>query len=340
MVKIMIDAMGGDNAPDAIVKGSIDAINDYPNIEVTLFGDEEKIKNCLKNESYDVARMHVVHAPDVVQNEEAPVQAVRRKKNASVVMALTALGNGEGDGFVGAGSTGAVLAGATLLVKRLPDVQRPALAPLLPTITGKNVLLIDCGANIDCKPDWLAQFGVMGSVYMNKVRRVREPRVAILNNGVEEHKGNALVQQAYELLKQMPIHFVGNVEAREILSGEVDVVVADGFVGNVALKSIEGTASMMSKLLKKTIMGSTRSKIGGLFLKPAMAEFKYQMDYTEHGGAPLLGVNKAVVKAHGSSNARAFYHAIRQCEEMVNGEVPQLIGSEIAAQPALASAEE
>ena len=164
MVKIMIDAMGGDNAPDAIVKGSIDAINDYPNIEVTLFGDGEKIKNCLKNESYDVARMHVVHAPDVVQNEEAPVQAVRRKKNASVVMALTALGNGEGDGFVGAGSTGAVLAGATLLVKRLPDVQRPALAPLLPTITGKNVLLIDCGANIDCKPDWLAQFGVMGSV--------------------------------------------------------------------------------------------------------------------------------------------------------------------------------
>jgi glycerol-3-phosphate acyltransferase PlsX len=217
------------------------------------------------------------------------------------------------------------------LVKRISGIMRPALSPLLPTISGGQVALIDCGANVDSKPEWLAQFALMGSVYMHSVLNIASPRVALLNNGTEAHKGDLLVRAAYELLGKMPLNFVGNIEAREILSGGVDVVVCDGFVGNVALKSIEGTAKMMTSLLKETIMKSKRTKIAGLLLKSALKDFRSRMDYTEHGGAPLLGVNKCVIKAHGASNSNALYHAIRQCQEMVRQRVPQIIESDLGA---------
>lgn len=331
MIRICIDAMGGDHAPEAIVQGCLNALHDDKNLALTLFGKEEAIAPLLQKTEVDQERICIVDCADVIENNEHPVQAVRRKKDASVVKALRALAEGEGDGFVGAGSTGAVLAGATLIVKRIEGILRPALAPMLPTVTGTGVLLIDCGANVDCKPEWLAQFAVMGSVYMEKVRGTREPRVGILNNGAEEGKGNELVKHATPLIAQMPVRFTGNVEGRDITSGDVDVVVTDGFAGNVALKSIEGTAAMMTGMLKETLLSSFRSKMGALLIKPALSGFKKRMDYSEYGGAPLLGVNKPVVKAHGSSNAKAFYHAIRQCKQMVEGGVVPTIEAELAA---------
>jgi glycerol-3-phosphate acyltransferase PlsX len=332
MIRINIDAMGGDQGMDAVIPACVEALMDFPKLSLALYGDKDAIAARLEKTLYDMSRLQVVHAPDVIDNDEAPVPAVRRRKDASVVRALTDLGRGEGDGFVGSGSTGAVLAGATLLVKRLPGIMRPALTPLLPTMQQGQVALIDCGANVDAKPEWLAQFAVMGSVYMQSVLGVKNPRVALLNNGTEAQKGDALVRAAYELIKELPINFVGNVEAREILSGDVDVVVCDGFVGNVALKAIEGTAMMMTALLKQSVMSNTRSKLGGLLLKPALGDFRKRMDYTEHGGAPLLGVGKCVIKAHGSSNTRAFYHAIRQCRQMAEQRIPAVIVAAIAAQ--------
>ena len=331
MIKLNIDAMGGDNGVRVTVPACVDAISENRQLELNLFGDEQAILSQLEALTYDKTRLHIIHAPEIIDNDEAPVLAIRRKNNASVVRAMNSLADGEADGFVGAGSTGAVLAGATLLVKRLPGIMRPALSPLLPTLTGGHVALIDCGANVDSKPEWLAQFALMGSVYMNKVLHVKNPRVAILNNGTEAHKGDSLVKEAYGRIAEMPVNFVGSVEAREILSGDVDVVVSDGFVGNVALKSIEGTAKMMATLLKQAVMQNRRRKIGGLLLRRALREFRTKMDYTEHGGAPLLGVQKCIIKAHGSSNTRAFYHAIRQCYSMVEGAVPTTIEKELSS---------
>ncbi len=332
MIKLNIDAMGGDGGIDIVVPACVDALAQNKLLELILFGDEKAICAKLNALEYDKSRVRIVHAPEIIDNDEAPVLAIRRKKDASVVRALTSLSDGEAEGFVGAGSTGAILAGSTLLVKRLPGIQRPALAPLLPTVTGSHVALIDCGANVDSKPEWLAQFALMGSVYMKNVLNVKAPRVALLNNGTEAHKGDTLVREAYGRVEQMPVNFVGSIEAREILSGDVDVVVCDGFVGNVALKAIEGTAKMMTTLLKQAVMQNKRSKIGGLLLRAALKEFRSKMDYTEHGGAPLLGVAKSIIKAHGSSNSRAFYHAIHQCYNMVQGSVPATIQREIAAQ--------
>ncbi len=333
MIHLMIDAMGGDNAPRAIVEGCIAAINDLLDLRLTLFGKQEEIQPILDEAQYDTSRLAVVDAREVIDNNEAPVMAVRRKKDSSVVKALRALADGEGDGFVSAGSTGAVLAGATLIVKRIPGILRPALAPVLPTAQGKGVLLIDCGANVDCKPQYLAQFGVMGSVYMEKVMHTRAPKVALINNGAEEHKGNDLTQKAHQLLKKMPIEFTGNVEARDIVSGDADVAVADGFVGNVVLKFMEGFAGTLMGMLKTEMTSTFRAKMGAALLMPSLKNFKKKMDYTEYGGAPLLGVNKAIVKAHGSSNSKAFYHAIRQCRQMCQGGVVDIIRREIQALP-------
>ncbi|MBQ9988718.1 MAG: phosphate acyltransferase PlsX [Clostridia bacterium] len=319
--------MGGDHAPQIVVDAAVDAVAAYKDLELVLYGDEAILYKLLSGKKTD--RLSVVHAPQVIENNEAPVLAIRRKKDASVVVAMRDLAEGKGDGFVGAGSTGAVLSAATLLAKRMPGVQRPALAPLLPTLTDSQVLLIDCGANVDCKPEWLAQFAVMGSVYMSKVMGVHQPRVALLNNGVEEHKGDALAQEAYELLKKTPVNFVGNLEARETLSGDVDVIVCDGFVGNVALKSVEGTALVMSKMLKRELTSSLITKIGAAIVKPALNRFKSKLDYSEKGGALLLGITKAIIKAHGSSQKKAYYNAIIQCKEMADAEVPQMIEREI-----------
>lgn len=333
MIKLMIDAMGGDNAPEAIVEGCVAALADMNDLHLTLFGRQAEIEAILQKASYDKERLAVVDAPEVIDNNEAPVMAVRRKKDSSVVKALRALADGQGDGFVSAGSTGAVLAGATLIVKRIPGILRPALAPVLPSKTGRGVLLIDCGANVDCKPQYLAQFGVMGSVYMEKVMGTDSPKVALINNGAEEHKGNDLTQKAHQMLKRMPIRFTGNVEARDIVSGDADVAVADGFVGNVVLKFMEGFASTLMGMLKTEMTSTLRAKMGAALMMPSLKNFKKKMDYTEYGGAPLLGVNKAIVKAHGSSNGKAFYHAIRQCRQMCTGGVVDIIREEIQALP-------
>ncbi len=331
MIKLNVDAMGGDQGPQCIVKACIEAVMDYPQLDLTLFGDEDVLNKHIEGAICDPGRLHIVHAGDTIGNDEAPVTAIRHKKEASVVKALTFLANGEADGFVGAGSTGAVLAGATLLVKRIPGILRPALAPLLPTINNRQVALIDCGANVDSKPEWLAQFALMGSVYMQHVLHIHEPRVALLNNGVEAHKGDSLVRAAYEIIKTMPLNFVGSVEAREMLSGDVDVVVCDGFVGNVALKAIEGTAKTMTSMLKDAIMQNKRSKMGGMLLKSTLGEFRKKLDYTEHGGAPLLGVKKCIIKAHGASTSQSFYNALRQCQEMVKERVPAIIEADMGA---------
>lgn len=329
MIKLNVDAMGSDQGPACITQACTEAIMDYPQLDLTLFGDEALLTRSLEGVLYDTSRMRIVHAPDIIENEEAPVTAIRRKKQASVVMAMTSLANDEADGFVGAGSTGAVLAGATLLVKRISGIMRPALMPLLPTVKGGQAALIDCGANVDCKAEWLAQFALMGSVYMQRVLNIKQPHVALLNNGVEAHKGNALAKAAYALIQDMPVHFIGNMEAREILSGDADVIVCDGFVGNVALKAIEGTARAMTGMLKDAVLTNGRSKMGGVLLKPALADFKKKMDYTEHGGAPLLGVQKSVIKAHGASTSRSFYLALRQCQEMVKNQVPAIIEADL-----------
>ncbi len=333
MIKLMIDAMGGDNAPQAIVEGCVAALKDMKDLHLTLFGRKEEIEAILKEMEYEKDRLDIVDAREIIDNNEAPVMAVRRKKDSSVVKALRALADGQGDGFVSAGSTGAVLAGATLIVKRIPGILRPALAPVLPTKAGKGMLLIDCGANVDCKPQYLAQFGVMGSVYMEKVMGTKAPKVALINNGAEEHKGNDLTQKAHQMLKKMPIDFTGNVEARDLVSGETDVAVADGFVGNVVLKFMEGFASALMSMLKTEMTSTLRSKMGAALMMPSLKNFKKKMDYTEYGGAPLLGVNKAIVKAHGSSNSKAFYHAIRQCRQMCTGNVVGIIREEIQALP-------
>ena len=320
--------MGGDNAPGAILDGTIDALNAFEDLHIIAVGREEEIRKRLKDKNFDVDRLEIVHANDVISNEEKPVLAVRRSKDSSIVKGLNIVARGDADGFVSAGSTGAVLAGATLIIKRLDGVLRPALAPVLPTAKG-GMLLIDCGANVDCKPDYLAQFAVMGSIYMDKVFKVNNPRVAIINNGAEEGKGNDLVKAAAPMVASMPVNYIGNVEGRELTSGDVDVAVCDGFVGNVVLKLMEGFAKTLFSMLKQEFTSSIRAKAGAALLMPSLKNFKKKMDYTEYGGAPLLGVNGAVVKAHGSSNQKAYYHAVRQAYEMVKSGVHEMIKQEI-----------
>jgi len=243
-----------------------------------------------------------------------------------VGMNLTAAG--EGDAFITAGSTGAAIAGATLLIRRVPGVKRPALAPVLPTRKG-SVLLVDCGANVDCKPSYLQQFGIMGSIYMEKVMKIKNPRVGLINNGAEEEKGNALTKEAYQLLKATDINFKGNVEGRDIISGDFDVAVCDGFVGNIVMKFLEGAAKTITGMMKDELLSRFRSKIGALLSKKSMMIFKKKMDYTEYGGALLLGVNKGVIKAHGSSNAKAIYHTIRQARTIISENIVEIIKEEI-----------
>jgi glycerol-3-phosphate acyltransferase PlsX len=333
-MKIAVDVFGGDNAPDAIIKGCMEAINAESGFDLILFGDERSISSKLKGFSFDNSRVRVQHAPEVIGMHDSPTRAIKEKPDSSLVMALRAVEQKEADVFVSAGSTGAVLSGATLIVRRIRGIKRPALAPVLPTAKGNGVLLIDCGANVDCKPLYLEQFGVMGSIYMNKLFGVEKPRVALINNGAEEEKGNALAQAAHALLKDAPINFVGNVEGRDILSGDIDVAVADGFVGNVVLKFMEGMAGTLFSMMKDEFTADTRSKLGALLLKPAFRRFKRKMDYTEYGGALLLGIDGGIVKAHGSSNAKAFSATIRQAKRFAQtGVVEQIKQAMDTVQP-------
>jgi len=327
-MKIVVDGYGGDNAPSEVIKGALAALAIDPELQVVLTGKTEEIQSLLKGENCG-GRLSFAEAPDVISCEETPMVAVRTKKNSSLVVALDLVAAGEADGLVSAGSTGAVLIGATLKIGRIKGVERPALAPALPTIKGGNVILCDCGANVDCKPSYLVGFAKMASAYQKGVYGVQEPRVGLLNNGAESTKGNAFSVEAYRLLSECPdIRFVGNVEARYILSGDVDVVVADGFDGNIALKSAEGTANAVFALLKQEVCSSFRAKLGALLLKPAFKKLKKKVDFNEHGGAAFLGVKKPVVKAHGASKAKSVCGAILQVRDMVKGGVSEMVSAE------------
>ncbi len=329
-MKIFVDAMGGDLAPQAPVEGAIEALRRYPQIEVVLAGVIPEIEKYLVNCDDVRSRITLLDAPEVITNEESPVMGVRRKTNSATVKGMLALRDKEVDGFVSAGSTGAVLAGGMFRLGRIPGIERPALAPMLPN--GKSYfLLIDCGANVDCKPEYLIQFGMMGDAYMRGVMGLEKPRVSLINIGAEAEKGNALVKETYPLMEKAPYHFVGNVEARDVMADIADVMVADGFAGNLILKNTEGVAMALLSIIKKEMMADTRGKIAGIIGKPAFRRVKKLMDYTEVGGAPLLGVQGAVVKAHGSSNAHAFSCAIGQLIKMVDGKVVEIIEKGVAS---------
>ena len=321
-VNVAVDAMGGDNAPAEIVKGAVEAVNADKRVKVFLVGKEPVIREELKAYSYDAEQLEVVHAEEVIETAEPPVMAIRRKKDSSIVKAMYMVKNGECDAFVSAGSTGAVLVGGQVIVGRIRGVERPPLAPLIPTEKGVS-LLLDCGANVDARPSMLVQFAKMGSVYMESVMGVKNPRVGIVNIGAEEEKGNALVKETFPLLKeQTDINFTGSIEARNIPYGDADVIVSEAFAGNIILKLYEGLGAVLVSKIKDGMMTSTRSKLGALLVKPALKETLKAFDATEYGGAPLLGLNGLVVKTHGSSRAKEITNSIYQCvtfrEENIN----------------------
>ncbi len=323
-MRIFLDAMGGDNAPQAPVEGAIEALRRFPNLEISLAGKLDEVTPLLTGADDVRSRITLVDAPEVITNDESPVMGVRTKKNSATVIGMLQLRDRQVDGFVSAGSTGAVLAGGMFRLGRIPGVERPALAPLMPN--GKShFLLIDCGANVDCQSDWLVQFGIMGNAYMKGVMGLKEPRVGLINIGAESEKGNKLVKETYPKMETAPYHFVGNVEARDITGDVADVLVCDGFSGNLILKFMEGVAGTLMGIIKREMLADTRGKIAGLIAKPAFRRVKKTMDYTEIGGAPLLGVNGAVAKAHGSSNGHAIACAIAQCMKMVDGHVVDII---------------
>ena len=328
-MRIFVDAMGGDFAPQAPVEGALEALRRYPQIEVTLAGVIPEIEKYLVDCDDVRSRITLVDAPEVITNEESPVMGVRKKKNSATVIGMLQLRDKEADGFVSAGSTGAVLAGGMFRLGRIPGIERPALAPTMPTGKG-YFLLIDCGANVDCLPEYLVQFGVMGDAYMRGVFGMENPRVGLVNISAESEKGNALVKATYPLMEQAPYNFTGNVEARDVMADVADVLVADGFAGNLILKNTEGVAMALMKIIKQEMLADFRGKMAGLIGKPAFKRVKKLMDYTEVGGAPLLGVKGAVVKAHGSSNAHAFSCAIGQLIKMIEGKVVETIEQGVA----------
>lgn len=328
-VNVAVDAMGGDNAPAEIVKGAIDAINADSRVKVFLVGQEGPVREELKKYTYPEAQMEVVHAEEVIEMAEPPVMAIRKKKDSSIVKALYMVKEGKCDAYVSAGSTGATLVGGQVIVGRIKGVERPPLAPLIPTENGV-ALLIDCGANVDARPSHLVQFAKMGSVYMENVVGIKNPRVAIINIGAEEEKGNALVKETFPLLKNCPdINFIGSIEARDIPKGGADVIVCEAFVGNVILKLYEGVGAVMMKKIKAGMMSTLRSKIGALLVKPALKQTLKTFDTKEYGGAPMLGLNGLVVKTHGSSESVEIKNSILQCiafkEQNINEKIKEKI---------------
>lgn len=335
-MKIIVDAMGGDNAPLAVLQGAADAVKEY-GVELILTGKEEVIRSCAAENGISLEGMEIVNCTEVVEMCDEPAMSVRRKKDSSLVVGLRMLKEGKGDAFVSAGSTGALHVGASLLVRTIKGIKRPALAGYVPAAFGRHYLLLDCGANVECKPTMLEVFGVMGSVYMNKVMGVENPSVALLNNGAEESKGTPLYQEAHQLLKaNKNIRFVGNIEPREVPQGEVDVVVADGFSGNIVLKLSEGMAKSLFATIKQVLYSSLKCKLGALLIKDGLYSIKEMMNSERTGGAPLLGTARPVIKAHGSSKALGIKNAIRQAVTCVKND---LCGTMEAAMAEIVDAE-
>ncbi|APH07061.1 phosphate acyltransferase PlsX [Bacillus weihaiensis] len=320
-MKLAIDAMGGDHAPQSVVEGVMKAVSAFSDLEITLIGNEEKIRQYLT----DSTRITVIHTDEVIEGTDEPVRAVRRKKNASMVLMANEVKEGRADGCISAGNTGALMTAGLFIVGRIEGIERPALSPTLPTLNGDGFLFLDVGANVDAKPEHLLQYAIMGSVYVEQVRGVKNPRVGLLNIGTEDKKGNELTRQTFEFLKATKLNFVGNVESRDLMNGVADVVVTDGFTGNIALKTIEGTALSVFSMLKTALTSNFTSKIAAGVLKPQLKGIKQQMDYSEYGGAALFGLKAPVVKAHGSSDANAIYNSIRQTRDMVKNQVAQTI---------------
>lgn len=330
-MKIAVDAMGGDHAPKEIVEGVFQAVEDFKDVEFLLYGDEVKMAPYLKQ--YE--RVKVIHCSEVIEGTDEPVRAVRRKKDASMVRMAQAVADGEADACVSAGNTGALMAAGLFIIHRIDGIDRPALATTLPTLDGAGFDMLDLGANADAKPENILQYAIMGSIYAKQVRGIEQPTVGLLNIGTEDKKGNDLTKQAFKLLKeQNDINFIGNVEARELLNHAADVVVTDGFTGNMVLKTIEGVAGNIFAMLKEEFLSSTKTKVAAMMMKNNLKNLKTKMDYSEYGGAPLFGLKAPVIKAHGSSKAQAIYSAIRQTHIMVEHRVCQTIDQTISKENA------
>lgn len=331
-VNVAVDGMGGDNAPCEIVKGAVEAVNESSHVKVFITGQEDKVNSELAKYTYNKEQVEVVPAGEIIDMAEPPVMAIRKKKDSSLVKALNLVKEGTCDAYVSAGSTGATLVGGQVIVGRIKGVERPPLAPLIPTAEG-CALLVDCGANVDARPSHLVQFAKMGSVYMESVMGVKQPKVAIVNIGAEEEKGNALVKETFPLLKNCPdIHFIGSIEARDIPAGKADVIVCEAFVGNVILKMYEGVGGILIKKVKEGMMTSLRSKIGALLVKPALKQTLKAFDLEQYGGAPMLGLKGLVVKTHGSSKSVEIKNSILQCitftEQNINQKIKEKITME------------
>lgn len=330
MINVIVDAFGGDNAPDAVIEGSILAVQNL-GVKITLVGDEKLINEATEKHNLVLTGIDVVHADTVFDIHEEPTEIIKSGKNSSMAVGLGLLHDGKGDAFVSAGSTGALVVGATFIAKRLKGVKRAALAPIMPAKDG-YFMLLDGGANTECRPEALVQFGLMGSAYMEKVMGIKEPRVGLLNIGAEETKGRELEIETYKLLEKSPVNFVGNIEARDMPFSKCDVLVADGYTGNIALKLYEGMGLYFGKTLKNMLTKNLKTKIAAGLLMDQVSEFKKKMDYSEVGGAVLMGIQGTVIKAHGSSDGKAFYNAIRQAKECVETGVSERISSYLEMQ--------
>ncbi len=327
-MKIAVDAFGGDNAPLSVIRGAHDAAREY-GVNIILTGDKDIIEKCAADNKIDLAGIEIRHTDSVFDMHDKPTDILKSKRGTSLGLAMDLVANGEADAFVSAGSTGAIMAGATFIVKRIKGIERPAIGTVIPTMTDRKLLLMDAGANAECRPEMLRQFGIMASLYLENVEGIKDPEIGLLNIGTEDTKGGPLQIEAYKLLKESPVNFVGNIEARELPAGVCDAVISDGFTGNVVLKLYEGVASNMMKLIKRTLMSTFRSKIAALLAKKSLYSLKDKMNYDDIGGAPLLGVKKPVIKAHGSSNANAIKNAIRQAKRCAENDVAGKISADL-----------
>lgn len=328
-MKIVIDGMGGDNAPKSNVEGAVNAIKEYQ-VDLIITGDKDLLEKEFSNYEFDRNKLEIVHTTEIIENEDKPVKAIRSKKDSSMVVALNLVKEGKADAIISAGNTGALLAGGLFVVGRIKGIDRPCLCSAIPNVKRGMTLIADCGANADCKPKNLVEFAAMSNIYSRKVLGLENPKVALANVGLEEGKGNDLVKRSYEEIKKLDLNIIGNVEAREVINAYTDIIICDGFTGNILLKSAEGVALSVMSLIKETFMASTKSKIGALLIKDDLRKLKSFIDYSEYGGAPLLGLNGGVIKAHGSSDAKAIKNAINQGIKFSKGKVVEDINQFIS----------